>query len=100
LDATVRGAFMTHAVDGAHVHAVGDGVTPLNRFPRGLLLRAVLRFRRREPADGGGIEEDLRAAHRGEAGGLGIPLVPAHEDADPGATGIAAAATRARRAQA
>ena len=44
---------------------------------------AVLAFLAGMPADGGGIEEDLRAAQRGEARRLGIPLVPADADADP-----------------
>ena len=35
------------------------------------------------PADRGRIEEDRRAAQRGEARALGIPLVPADERADP-----------------
>ena len=34
------------------------------------------------PADGGGIKQNLRALHGGEAGGFGIPLVPANEHAD------------------
>jgi hypothetical protein len=36
----------------------------------------------RVPADAGGIENDLRAAERGETRALGIPLVPANLDAD------------------
>src|ERR1039457_7110933 len=34
------------------------------------------------PADGSGVEDGLRAAERSQAGGLGIPLVPADERAD------------------
>ena len=34
------------------------------------------------PADGGGVEKNFRALHGGEAGGFGIPLVPADEHAD------------------
>ena len=49
-----------------------------HRIPR-LILLAVERLLAVEPADRGGIEDRLGAGHRGEPGGLGIPLVPADE---------------------
>ena len=82
LDAAVRRALEPDPVHGADVDAVGDGVASLDGFPRGLLLRAVLLLFGRQPADGGGIEQDLGAAQRGEPGGFGIPLIPAHQHAD------------------
>ena len=47
------------AIHRADEAAVGDGVAALDRLPRGVLLRAVLRLLGREPADRGRIEEDL-----------------------------------------
>jgi hypothetical protein len=49
---------------------------------------AVLRFFGRVPADGGGVEEDVGALEGGEARAFGIPLIPAHEDADAAEGGI------------
>ena len=40
------------------------------------------RFLRGMPADGRGIEQDVRAAQAGQARGFGIPLVPADQDGD------------------
>ena len=66
------GAFVAHAIDRAHVHAVGDRVAPLDRLPGGLLLRAVLRLLRWEPADGGrdrtGSAAPLSAVSRAASG--------------------------------
>ena len=76
------GLLVADAVDGGDVAAVGDGVAALDGFPGVVLLRAVLGFLARMPADGGGVEEDLRALQRGEPRGFGIPLVPADQHAD------------------
>src|SRR6058998_1527619 len=70
-------AFETDAVDDSSVHAVGDGVTTLNRAPGIQLRSAKLRLLVRMPADAGRVEDDLRASERGEARAFGIPLVPA-----------------------
>ena len=78
----LRRAFEAHAVHGGDVDAVGDGVRALDGAPGVVLRRAVLRFLRGMPADGGGIEQDVRAAQRGEARGFGIPLVPADQRRD------------------
>ena len=40
------------------------------------------------PADRRGVEEDLGALQGRQPGGLGIPLVPANERADPGVRGL------------
>src|SRR5262249_13386048 len=44
LDAPLRVALMADPIHGAHVDPIGNGVTSLHRFPRRLLLRAVLLF--------------------------------------------------------
>ena len=73
---------MADAVDGRHEAAVRDGVTALNGFPRTMLSFAVFLFLARMPADGRRIEKNLRALHRCESRGFGIPLIPADEHAD------------------
>ena len=98
LDAALGIALVADAVHRADVHAVGDRVAPLDRLPRALLLGAVLGLLRREPADGGGVEQDLGAAHGGEAGRLGIPLVPADQHADPAEPGVPASEAEVARA--
>ena len=45
-------------------------------------------FSGRVPADGGGVEQNLRAAQSCEAGGFGIPLVPTDERGNPRETRI------------
>src|SRR5260221_345856 len=71
-----------HPVAHRHVNAVRDGVGALDGLPRRALGGPVLRLLVGMPADRGGIEEDGRAAQRGQARPLGIPLVPADEGAD------------------
>src|SRR5256885_13650709 len=83
LEAAVGWALVPDAVHGRHVDAVGDRVRALHGLPGGDLRLAVLGLLARVPADGGGIEEDVGAGQRGQAGRLGVPLVPAHERADP-----------------
>ena len=58
-----------------------------------LLLGAVLGLLRRQPSDGGGVEQDLGAAQRGEPRRLRIPLVPADQHADPAEPRVPAAET-------
>lgn len=72
----------TCAVDGADEAAVGDGVAALDGFPGAVLGGAEFGFFLGEPADGGGVEDHLCAAESHEAGGLGVPLIPADEDAN------------------
>ena len=69
--------------------AVGDGVRALDGFPRAVLAFAVFFFLARMPADGGRIKKDLRALHRGQPRGFGIPLVPANQHADFSVTCVA-----------
>jgi hypothetical protein len=45
-------------------------------------------FSVRMPADRGGIEQDRRAFQRGQAGGLGIPLIPADQHAEGAEAGL------------
>src|SRR5204862_4980441 len=72
----------TDAIRRADVAAVRDRMRSLNQFPRIVLRDAVLRFLAWMPANGGGVEEDLRALDRGEPRAFGKPLVPANEHAD------------------
>ena len=81
-EASFRRAFEAHAIDRGHVDAVGDGVRALHGAPGIVLRRSVLRLLGRMPADGGRIEEDIRAGERREARGFGIPLVPADQRGD------------------
>src|SRR2546428_7493224 len=81
-------AFETDGVDDSSVHAVGDGVTTLNRAPGIQLRSAKLRLLVRMPADAGRVEDDLRASERGEARAFGIPLVPADLYTDAGVLGV------------
>jgi len=74
--------FEADAIDDGDVDAIGDSVSTLNGFP-GIELRcAELGFFVGMPADAGGIENDLRSAEGGDAGALGIPLIPANLHAD------------------
>ena len=81
------GPFVADPVDGQHVDAVGDGMGALHGLPGVGLGLAELGLLGRVPADGGGIEEDLGPLKRRQAGGLGIPLVPADERAERGGLG-------------
>src|ERR1035438_1338639 len=45
------------------------------------------------PADGGGVEQNLGALQRGQARGLGIPLVPTDQYADLAVAGLPGAET-------
>src|SRR5262249_5509448 len=75
-------AFVTDAVHDSDVRSVGNCVSALNRAPCFQLRCAVLGFFLRMPADARRIEDNLRAAKRGEARTLRIPLVPADLNAD------------------
>ena len=77
---------VAYAVDGADVDAVRDGVGALHGLPGAVLGFAVLGFFAGVPADGGGVEKGFGAVQCGDAGGLGVPLVPADEGSD-GAVG-------------
>ncbi len=55
---------------------------PLHQFPGLVLGGAFGRLFFRQPADGRGIEKNLRALQGRQAGRLGKPLIPADERAD------------------
>src|SRR5438105_10458665 len=74
---------MTHAIYHCHIHTVSDGMGALNGSPGIMLASAVLRFFRRMPADGRGIEQYLRPLQRGEARAFWIPLVPTYQRPHP-----------------
>src|SRR5688572_5043381 len=79
--------FGADAVDGDDEAAVGDGVAALDGVP-GLVLDVLVLHLAKPGADGGGIEQDVRALHGGEARGLRVPLVPADEGADAAEAGV------------
>src|SRR5271169_2373986 len=79
---------MPDTVGHGDVAPVCDGMGPLDGFPGGMLPLAQLRFLARMPADGGGVEENLRALQGGQARGLGIPLVPTDQHADLAIAGL------------
>ena len=78
------GRFVADAVRRGDVAAVGDRVAALDGLPRIMLPLPVLRLLGGMPADGGGVEKNLRTAQRGEARRFGIPLIPADADANGG----------------
>ncbi len=80
--------FEADAVGGGDEDAVGDGVGALDGFPRAGLGFAEGGFFLGVPADGGGVEEDADILQGGEAGGFGVPLVPADEHADAAVFGL------------
>ncbi len=81
--------FMTDAVDGADKNAVGDGMGALYGLPGTVLALAEFGFFGRVPADGGGKEESFGAFESRDAGGFGVPLIPADEGTDwAGAGGL------------
>ena len=56
---------VAHAIDGADKNSVGNGVRPLDGEPGIVLCRAPLLLFRRMPANGGGVEDDVRARKGG-----------------------------------
>ncbi len=82
------GPLQAHAVHRRHVTPVGDGVAALDRTPGVELLRSVLGFLRRVPADRRRIAQDVRPLERGEPRTLRVPLVPAYESADAPDRGV------------
>jgi hypothetical protein len=81
LDAVAGYFFVPDAVGNSDVASVRDGVAALDGFP-GVVLFVVLGLFGGMPTDGGWIEKNFRALHRGQTRGFGIPLVPADEDAN------------------
>ena len=73
---------MSHAIDNRHIDSVRDGVAALHRAP-GIVLGGPkgLLFARM-PANRRGVKQNGCAAQRCQAGGFGIPLVPADERPD------------------
>ena len=79
---------LAYTVDRSDEDAVGDGVGALDGLPGGVLGFAELGFFRGVPADGGGEEESFGAFEGGDAGALGVPLIPADEGADGALGGL------------
>ncbi|KAF5028225.1 hypothetical protein DSECCO2_661300 [anaerobic digester metagenome] len=78
---------VTHTVDGGDVDAVCDRVAALHRLPR-LAPVALGRLFARDPANGGRVEDELRAHERNRPRGFREPLVVADEHGDPAVPGI------------
>src|SRR5439155_22641358 len=83
LEPAVGWALVPDAVHGRHVDAVGDRVRALHRLPGRDLRLAMRGLLARMPANGAGVEEHVGAGEGCQARRLGVPLVPAHEGADP-----------------
>ena len=77
------GRFVSNAVRHCDVASISDGMTPLNRFPGGMLRFSKFLFLARMPADCRRIKNNLCAAQSGQSCSFRIPLVPANTDADP-----------------
>src|SRR4030067_1071045 len=91
LDAVARRRwirFMAGPVAREPRQAVGDGVRALNGDPgialTGLLGIAVAWI----PANGRRVEQQIGTVEGHEARGLGVPLVPAHQHAEPPDAGV------------
>jgi len=78
----IGGSFEADTIDGCDVNSIGNGVGALDGFPGVVLGSAELGFLRGMPADGGGVEQNVCAGQGREAGGFGIPLIPADESRD------------------
>src|SRR6266851_8900339 len=75
--------FKADAIHHRNVNPIGDCMGALNRLPRIMLRHSELFFLRRMPADRSRIKQYLRPLQRGQPRALRIPLVPAHQRADP-----------------
>src|SRR5882724_905602 len=73
---------MADTVGNGDVTAVSDGVGALDGFPSGVLLASMDAFLGGMPSDGGRVKKDFGPLERGQAGGFGVPLVPADQHAD------------------
>src|SRR5438128_1357033 len=78
------GPFEADAIGDGDIAAVGHRVAALNQFPGVVLVRTLLFFLPRMPADGRRIQQDIRAMQGRKSRGFGKPLVPANADADSG----------------
>src|SRR5216117_3129547 len=74
------GRFVTDAVRHRDVAPVYNGMTTLDRLPRGMLRLSKFLFLTRMPADCRWIKNNLRAVQGSQPRRLRIPLVPAHAD--------------------
>src|SRR3569623_3271978 len=83
-----RVRFEAASVAGQHRQAVGDCMGALNGGPCLALARLLIIGVGWMPADGGGVEQSLRAGQRHKPGGLGKPLLPAPQHAEPADGGV------------
>ncbi len=85
LDAVPCATWFVFDADAIHRRdedTVGDRVRAHHRFPRLVLALAILGLLFDEPADRGGIKQNLRPGERREARRFGIPLIPADARAE------------------
>ena len=78
----LHAAFQSGAVDADDGNPIGNGMAALDGLPGFILLAVVLFALAYVPAYGGGEEKQLGTHEAGDAGGFGIPLVPADEYAE------------------
>src|SRR5882762_1700161 len=71
--------FLAHAVHHCHIDPIGDGVPALNCAPSIMLRLAELGLLGRMPANGGGVEQYVRALQGCKPRAFGVPLIPADE---------------------
>src|SRR5712692_6751934 len=73
---------MTDSIHRRDINSIRDCVRMLNRLPRIALSRPVNVLLVRMPSDRSRVEEDARAAKRGQPCAFGVPLVPANQRAN------------------
>src|SRR5947209_3019700 len=76
------GRFMAHAIRNSNVAAIRDGVTPLDRFPCGVLRFTKVFLFRGMPANGCRVKNNFRSPQRSEARRFRVPLVPTYAHPD------------------
>ncbi len=84
-------ALEADAVDGRHVEPLAMAWARWMVRQASCCAAPIFRLLRGMPADGGGIEQDLRAGKRGQARGFGIPLIPADQRRDAARSGYRSA---------
>ncbi len=74
-----RRSLVADAVDRGNVTPVGHRMRALDRLPRGMLPELEFPGLARMPANGRGIDQNLRPLQRRESRSLRVPLIPADQ---------------------
>src|ERR1019366_2372239 len=74
--------FKANAIDDAHINAIGNRVSALNRSPGVMLRDSKFGLLRRMPSDGRRIKQNARTLQSRQPRAFRIPLVPAHQRSD------------------